>query len=134
MVSKSTKSEPLNTPNAAQPGGHYSQAVRLGETLYISGQLPVRADGSHSYSEPFETQVNIALDNLISIMAHAGCGLEDLVKATVYIVGIEHWPQFNALYAQRMGNVRPARAIVPVPALHHGYLIEIEGVAHCRQQ
>lgn len=121
----------IETCDAARPGGHYSQGVRLGDTLYISGQLPVRADGAHSYTESFEVQAAIALENLIAIVRAAGSDLDDLVKVTVYIVGIEYWPQFNALYAQRIGEARPARAIVPVPALHHGYLIEIEGLARC---
>ena len=48
---------------------------------------------------------------------------------TVYVVGIEHWPAFDRLYARYLGEHRPARAVVPVPVLHHGYLIEIEAIA-----
>jgi len=119
----------IRTDKAAQPGGHYAQAARDDHTVYVSGQLPVRPDGSHSYDEPFETQAAIALENLLAIVEAAGSTAEDLLKVTVYLVGIEHWPAFNALYAARMGAARPARAIVPVPALHHGYLIEIEATA-----
>lgn len=117
------------TDKAAQPGGHYAQAVRDAHTVYISGQLPVRPDGSHSYEESFEAQAAIALDNFLAIVDAAGCSPDNLLKVTVYLVGIENWPLFNTLYAARIGDACPARAIVPVPALHHGYLVEIEGIA-----
>jgi 2-iminobutanoate/2-iminopropanoate deaminase len=48
---------------------------------------------------------------------------------TVYIVGIENWPAFDSLYAEALGSAKPARSVVPVPELHHGYLIEIEAIA-----
>ncbi|MBX8508782.1 RidA family protein [Pseudomonas cichorii] len=121
----------IHTPNAAAPGGHYSQAVRHQGLLWVSGQLPVRADGSHSVDETFEVQAAIALNNLMAILEQAGSGADDLLKVTVYIVGIEHWPAFDQLYARCLGQHRPARAVVPVPVLHHGYLIEIEAVARC---
>ncbi|GFM86139.1 reactive intermediate/imine deaminase [Pseudomonas cichorii] len=121
----------IHTPNAAAPGGHYSQAVRHQGLLWVSGQLPVRADGSHSVDEPFEVQATIALNNLMAILEKADSGADDLLKVTVYIVGIEHWPAFDQLYARCLGQHRPARAVVPVPVLHHGYLIEIEAVARC---
>ncbi|MEN1831963.1 RidA family protein [Pseudomonas lijiangensis] len=121
----------IHTPNAAAPGGHYSQAVRHQGLLWVSGQLPVRADGSHSVDETFEVQATIALNNLMAILEQAGSGADDLLKVTVYIVGIEHWPAFDQLYARCLGQHRPARAVVPVPVLHHGYLIEIEAVARC---
>lgn len=119
----------VETANAAPPGGHYAQAVRYKDTLHISGQLPVRADGSHSADEPFEAQAVIALNNLLAILKEAGGDITDLVKVTVYIVGVKHWPSFNTLYAEILGSHLPARAVVPVPELHHGYLIEIEAIA-----
>ena len=124
--------QPVQTANAAPPGGHYSQAVRYQDTLYISGQLPVRADGSHSADEPFEAQALIALNNVLAILTDAGGTINDLVRVTVYVVGVEHWPLFNVLYADALGGHRPARAVVPVPELHHGYLIEIEASARLR--
>ncbi|OCX25802.1 RidA family protein [Pseudomonas graminis] len=119
----------IHTPDAAAPGGHYSQAVAYGGVVYVSGQLPVRANGEHSADQPFEVQASIALDNLIAILREAGLGPGDLLKVTVYVVGIEHWPAFDRLYARYLGEHRPARAVVPVPVLHHGYLIEIDAVA-----
>jgi reactive intermediate/imine deaminase len=119
----------IHTPQAARPGGHYSQAVAYQGVLYVSGQLPVRADGSHGFDQPFELQATVALDNLMAILAEAGLSSDDLLKVTVYVVGIQHWPAFDRVYAERLGNHRPARAVVPVPELHHGYLIEIDAIA-----
>ncbi len=120
---------PVHSHEAAAPGGHYAQAMVHQGLVYVSGQLPVRADGSHSDEQPFAAQAAIALDNLVAILAAAGASTADLIKVTVYLVGIEHWPAFDAVYAGYLGQHRPARAVVPVPALHHGYLIEIEAIA-----
>ncbi|MBC3374900.1 RidA family protein [Pseudomonas sp. SWRI92] len=119
----------IQTLDAAAPGGHYSQAVAYQGMLYVSGQLPIRADGCHRIGEPFEVQVTVALDNLMAILGAAGRRPSDLLKVTVYIAGIEHWPAFDRIYTRYLGDHRPARAVVPVPALHHGYLIEIEALA-----
>ena len=62
----------------------------------------------------------------------AGCGKEDLIKVTFYLVGVENWPRFNEIYAEVMGPAKPARAVVPVPELHYGYLVEIEAIAACQ--
>ncbi|CAM3451399.1 reactive intermediate/imine deaminase [Pseudomonas floridensis] len=121
--------ELIQTPHAAAPGGHYSQAVLHQGVLHVSGQLPVRADGSHSVNAPFEVQAAIALDNLMAILAAAGCHADDLLKVTVYVAGVRHWPAFDRIYSGYLGSHRPARAVVPVPELHHGYLIEIEALA-----
>ena len=123
--------EPIILADAAPPAGHYSAGVKHGGLLYVSGQLGARADGSHTHDQPFEVQVRAALDNVMRVLAAAGCGKEDLLKVTAYLVGAENWPSFNAVYAQVMEAARPARAVVPVPELHYGYLIEIEAVAAC---
>ena len=62
----------------------------------------------------------------------AGASVEDLLKVTVYIVDVANWPRFNAVYAQMLGDVRPARSVVPVPELHYGYLVEIDAIAACK--
>jgi reactive intermediate/imine deaminase len=124
----------IHSTHAAPPGGHYSQAVAHGGVLYVSGQLPVRANGEHSAGQPFAVQASIALDNLVAILGEAGLGPRDLLKVTVYVVGIEHWPAFDQIYARYLGEHKPARAVVPVPVLHHGYLIEIEAIARATQE
>jgi len=125
--------EPIVVPGSAAPAGHYSAAVRHGGLVYVSGQLGVRPDGTHTADQPFEDQVRAALDNVLRALDAAGLGPADVVKVTAYIVGVENWPRFNAIYAQVMGQAKPARAVVPVPELHHGYLIEIEAIAACRE-
>ena len=85
--------------------------------------------GNNQPPMPFEAQVHSVLDHCSAVLAAAGCGFNDVVQSTVYVVGVEHWPVFNRLYAERFGSHRPARAVVPVPALHHGFLVEIQMVA-----
>lgn len=120
---------PIHPSASAPPGGHYSPGVVHGCVVHVSGQLPVRPDGSRANDAPFEEQARVALDNLLAVVEAAGGSASTLLKVQVYVVGIEHWPAFNAVYAERMGDARPARAVIPVPELHHGFLVEIDGVA-----
>lgn len=124
--------EPIVVPDSAAPAGHYSAGVRHGGIVYVSGQLGVRPDGTHTADLPFEEQVRAAMDNVLRVLAAAGLGPEDVIKAIAYVVGVENWPRFNAIYAEAMGAAKPARVVVPVPELHYGYLIEIEAIAACR--
>lgn len=113
----------------APPGGHYSHAVCHGDLVFVSGQLGARADGTHTADLPFEDQVRQALANLRAALATAGADLDSVVKLTAYIVDVAHWPRFNAVYAEVMGAAKPARAVVPVPELHYGYLVELDAIA-----
>ena len=122
----------VNPADAAPPGGHYSHAVTASGFLFISGQLPVRPDGTHAPEADFAAQANQALANLFAALAAAGASREAIVKVTVYVTDIADWPLFNTLYAQAMGDHRPARTVVPVPVLHHGYRIEIDAIALSR--
>ena len=117
--------------DVARPGGHYSHARRFGELAFTSGQLGVRADGSHTAGQPFEEQVRQALHNMLAALRAAGAEPGDILKVTAYIVGVDLWPRFNAIYAEVMGEAKPARTVVPVPELHYGYLIEIDAIAAC---
>jgi 2-iminobutanoate/2-iminopropanoate deaminase len=121
--------ETILSPDVPAPAGHYSQAAAYKDLVFVSGQLAPRPDGSHTADEPFGVQARQALDNLIVVLAAAGCGPADVLKVTAYLAGATHWPDFNAIYAEVFGPHKPARAVVPVPELHHGYLIEIEAVA-----
>lgn len=119
----------INTQNAAPAGGHYVQATSFGNLVFVSGQLPVQPDGTHTFSGSFDVQARQAINNLLEIVKEAGSSISQLLKVTVYIVGVEYWPEFNKIYAEMLGDVKPARAIVPVPELHHGYLVEIDAIA-----
>lgn len=118
------------TGEAPKPLGHYSQAVRGGGLIHISGQLPIAKSGiPDSQAASFNTQVNLVLNNFLAILDAAGAQRQDVLKVTAYIVGAENWPLFNQAFAEAFGDHRPSRSVVPVPELHHGYLIEIDGVA-----
>lgn len=119
----------IKTDKAAPAGGHYVQATVYQGQMYISGQLPVTAEGKHTFHEPFEIQARQAMENLLAILEAAGGNPANLLKVTVYLVGVENWPAFNLIYAEMLGEIKPARSVVPVPELHHGYLIEIDAVA-----
>jgi 2-iminobutanoate/2-iminopropanoate deaminase len=120
----------IETNDAPKAGGHYAQGVRAGDLLYVSGQLPVTPQGDILSSQPFEDQARQAIQNMLNVAAAGGCGPAQIAKVTAYIVDIEHWPAFNRVYAELMGESRPARAIVPVPELHYGVLAEVECVAY----
>jgi 2-iminobutanoate/2-iminopropanoate deaminase len=121
--------EHLAPDDLARPGGHYSHAARFGELVFTAGQLGMRPDGSHTTDLGFEDQVRQAMRNLFAALRAGGSDAAHILKVTAYIVGVGNWPRFNAVYAEMMGEARPARTVVPVPELHHGYLIEIDAVA-----
>lgn len=120
---------PVETPAAPRPAGHYAQAMVAGQQVYISGQLPIRADGAALPDSSFDTQVRQVIGNMLAILEAAGCTQDRLARVTAYIVGVENWPRFNAIYAELLPNARPARTVVPVPELHYGYLIELDAIA-----
>ena len=113
----------------AAPRGHYSHATRGGGMVFVSGQLPVAPDGTLLNEAPFETQARQVLENVRAALRGAGSSVERLLQVRVYITDIEQWPAFNALYADWAGTARPARAVVPVPCLHYGCLLEGEATA-----
>ena len=120
------------TPGAPAARGHYSQAVVHAGLVYVAGQLPIVPGDPQRRLEGFEAQARQVLDNVIAILEAAGSGAESVLKATVYIADVAHWPAFNALYAERFGAHRPARTVVPVAALHYGYLVEMDAIAALR--
>ncbi|MET7243970.1 RidA family protein [Methylobacterium sp. EM32] len=119
----------IATAAAPAPAGHYAQGTAWRDLVFVSGQLAARPDGSHTADQPFDVQVRQALASLLAILAEAGSGPEHILRVTAYIVGVEHWPDFNRVYAEMLGEARPARTVVPVPELHHGYLVEVEAIA-----
>jgi len=116
----------LRIASVAVPKGHYAHAPAGAGLLFISGQLPDPAIGTEA---TFEAQVSSAIGQLLAILRDAGGTPSDLLKINAYIVGIERWPDFNAVYAEILGAAKPARAVIPVPALHYGWLIEVDAIA-----
>ena len=117
------------TDQAPAPAGHYVQATVCGGTVFVSGQLAIRPDGTHAPELSFEDQARQALNNLLPVVRAAGSSPARLLKVTAYIVGIENWPRFNVVYAEMLGDINPARTVVPVPELHYGYQVEIDAMA-----
>lgn len=115
---------PIETSTAPAPGGHYSQAMLSNGFLFVSGMLPGPIQDGEK--EGIERQCNAVLRHCRSVIEAAGGALSDVVQSTIYIVGVQHWGECNRIYAEFFGSHRPARAIVPVPELHHGYLVEIQ--------
>jgi 2-iminobutanoate/2-iminopropanoate deaminase len=122
-------SRQIETDRAPHPQGHYAQGRAQGSQLFISGQLPLALDGTPRTDLDFEGQTRLALAHLIAIAEAGGSGLDRILKVTAYVTGVENWPAFNKVYAEIFGAHRPARTVVPVPALHHGCLIELDAIA-----
>ena len=117
----------IQSPKVPAPAGHYSQAVEAAGLVFVSGVLPGKPpDGE---KDSFERQVRASFAQCTNILNAAGCALNDVVQCTAYLVGVGRWPEFNAIYAEIMGDHKPARAVVPVPELHYGFLIEIQLIA-----
>lgn len=123
----------IATPAAPLARGHYSQAVVHGGLVYVAGQLPLVPEAPERRLETFEAQARQVIANVEAILQAAGSGLEQVLRATVYIADVAHWPAFNAVYAERFGAHRPARTVVPVAALHYGYLVEMDVIAALRE-
>lgn len=119
----------MNPAGLAMPGGHYSHVSIANGLVFVSGQLPIDAAGRKLTGASFEVQAEQALANVACALAGAGSDVTKLTQVRVYMVDIEHWTRFNEIYARWAGDARPARAVVPVPALHFGLKIEIEAVA-----
>ena len=120
---------PILTPNATQPGGHYTQAMVHGDLVYVSGQLGFPPGSSTSEVNSVEQQVRNCLDNLKAILDEAGSSMNHVIRTTVYISDVALWPEVNATYADVFGKHRPARTIVPCNTLHHGFQVEIDAMA-----
>jgi reactive intermediate/imine deaminase len=119
----------LNPPGMATPGGHYSHVTVANGFVFVSGQLPITAEGVKLVAAPFEQQVEQVLQNVQSALAGAGSSIAQLAQVRVYLDDIDNWPAFNILYAKWAGAARPARAIVPTGPLHFGFKIEVEVTA-----
>lgn len=124
-----TRPQAIFTDALPRPAGHYAHAVRSGELIFVSGLLPVAPDGRMLADAGFDEQVRQLLANLDAVLAAAATARDALVHVRVYLTDLARWGRFNELYAAWIGEHRPARCVVPVPALHHGVLLEIEAVA-----
>lgn len=121
-------SEAIETKNAPGAIGPYSQAIRAGNFIFVSGQIPVKPLDS-TIPETVEQQARQALENLQNILIAANAGMQNVVKTTVFIKSMEDFAAINSVYAEFFSKPFPARSCVEVSALPKGVLIEIEAIA-----
>ena len=119
----------INTPDAPQPGGHYSQATIYNGLVFVAGQLSIDAATGEKKLGPIEEQTEQALNNVHAILKAAGSDWDRVLKMTVFVADINLWDAVNKVYSRILGENRPARAIIPCGQLHYGFLIEIEAIA-----
>ena len=115
------------TSNAPAAIGTYSQAVKVGDTTYLSGQIPLDPV-SMQLVAGFDNQVRRVFDNLQAVCEAAGGSLNDLVKINVYLINLANFAKVNEIMATYFNEPYPARAAVGVAALPRGAEVEIEGV------
>jgi 2-iminobutanoate/2-iminopropanoate deaminase len=120
----------IRTEDAPSPfqGAPYSQAIRSGDLVFVSGQLGLKP-GDTEISGTIQEQTEQIFRNLRAILEAAGSGLDRIVKTTVFLTDLASFQGMNEIYAQHVGEDRPARSTVGVAALPSGALVEIEAIA-----
>ncbi len=121
--------EIINCDAAPAAIGPYSQAVRTGDWLFVSGQIPLDPDSGELVGGGILEQTAKALDNVAAILKAADFALEDVVKTTVYLIDLGDFAEFNQVYARYFPKHQPARATVQVAGLPKGARVEIELIA-----
>ena len=119
--------------HAPEAIGPYSQSVSVGEMLYTSGQIGLVPESMEIVTGGFEAQVAQVIKNLKAVLVSAGCSFKDVVKTTVYLSDMADFTAFNALYADAMGDHRPARSTIQAAGLPKGALVEIDLIARIPQ-
>ncbi len=125
-----TRKSVVRTERAPAPfqGAPYSQAIRAGDLVFVSGQLGLRP-GESQIGGSIAEQTEQVLENVRAILEEAGSGLDRLVKTTVFLADLADFAAMNEVYARYVGTEPPARATVEVSALPSGALVEIEAIA-----
>ena len=121
--------EQIQTPQAPQAIGPYSQAIKTAGTfLFLSGQIPLKPDGSLITGGVAE-QTRQVIQNIQAVLEAAGYGLENIVKTTVFVKDMNDYATVNEVYGEFFGAVKPARSAVEVARLPKDVLVEIESIA-----
>ena len=120
--------EIIFTENAPAPIGPYSQAIKAGNMLFISGQIPLTKDGILA-GEDIQTQTRQCILNIIAILENQNATVNNVVKTTVLMKDLTDFPIMNTIYAEYFGDSKPARAAYEVARLPKDVLIEIEAIA-----
>ncbi|MFD2110794.1 RidA family protein [Thiorhodococcus fuscus] len=118
----------IRTDRAPQAIGTYSQAVRVGDTLYLSGQIPLVPETMELVDGNMETQIRRVFDNLRGVAEAAGGSLADIVKLNVFLTDLGHFPLVNQVMTEYFEAPYPARAVIGVAALPKGATVEMDAV------
>lgn len=118
----------IHTDRAPAAIGPYSQGIRSGDTLYLSGQIPLDPTTMELVEGDIGAQISQVFDNLAAVCAAAGGSLADIVKLNIYLVDLAHFPVVNELMARRFAEPYPARAALGVAALPRGAQVEMDAI------
>jgi reactive intermediate/imine deaminase len=119
---------PISTPDAPQAIGTYSQAMRTGSTVYLSGQIPLDPKTSELVAGDMEVQVRRVFDNLRAVATASGGDLSHVVKLNVFLTDLGHFALVNHVMAEYFEQPYPARAAVGVAALPRGAAVEMDAI------
>lgn len=123
----------IHTDKAPKAIGTYSQAVKVGNTVYLSGQIPLVPETMEVVQGDMRMQVRRVFDNLKAVAEAAGGSLGDVVKLNVFLTDLSHFPLVNEVMAEYFAQPYPARAAVQVAALPKGVAVEMDGVMELGQ-
>ncbi len=121
--------EAISSPDAPKAIGPYSQAVRSGNVLYLSGQIPLDPATGNLVAGDFSAQVHRVFANLRAVLKAAGADFRNVTKATVYLTDLGNFQTLNTIYSQYFGDHKPARSTVGVAQLPKGATVEIDFMA-----
>lgn len=120
--------KPLHTPDAPAAIGPYSQAIRAGDTVYLSGQIPLDPKTMELVKGDMRAQIRRVFDNLAAVAKASGGSLDDAVRLTVYLTDLAHFPLVNEIMAEYCKQPYPARAAIGVAQLPRGAAVEVDGI------
>ena len=120
--------EIIHTPDAPEAIGTYSQAVKVGDTVYLSGQIPLVPETMNVIEGDFATQVRRVFDNLTAVAKASGGSLQDVVKLNIYMTDLNYFGTVNEIMAEYFEQPYPARAAVGVASLPKGVPVEMDAV------
>jgi 2-iminobutanoate/2-iminopropanoate deaminase len=120
--------EQIRTEKGAAPGGAYSQGIRAGDFLFVSGQGPMDPDTGEIVGDTIEAQTERVLENVKAVLEAGGATMADVVKSTVHLSDLAHFSRYNEVYSRYFPDPKPVRTTVGSQLL--GFLVEIDVVAH----
>ncbi|GFP20848.1 2-iminobutanoate/2-iminopropanoate deaminase [Candidatus Hakubella thermalkaliphila] len=121
--------EAVVSKNAPKAIGPYAQAVRVGNLIYTSGQIPIHPQTNQTVEGGIEEQTRRVLENLKSLLEDAGTSMKAMVKTTIFLANMDDFAKVNEIYASYFDREPPARSCIQVAGLPKGALIEVEGIA-----